>query len=83
MGGHGRHVYPPLVHYGSNKQCPQWVVMGDNNFDNFSLNVTKFGMLIDNIENDMSHDFGFYGNHFEGKHYEFLLYENVCIYKLG
>ena len=41
------------------------------NFDNssikFSLNVTKFGMLIDNIEIEMSHDLGCYGNHFGGK----------------
>ena len=36
----------------------------DNNFVNFRLNVTKFGMLIDNIGIDMSHDFGYYGNHF-------------------
>ena len=39
----------------------------DNNFINVSLNVTKFGMLIDNIEIDMSRDFGCYENHFGGK----------------
>ena len=39
----------------------------DNNVVNVSLNVTKFGMLIDNIEIDMSCDFGCYGNHFGGK----------------
>ena len=38
-----------------------------SNFVNFSLNVTKFGMLIDNIEIGMSHDLGCYGNHFDGK----------------
>ena len=36
----------------------------DNNFVNFSLTVTKFGMMIDNIEIDMTHDLGCYGNHF-------------------
>ena len=41
------------------------------------MNLTKFGMLIDNIEIDMSHDLGCYGN------YEFLSYQNVCIYKLS
>ena len=35
----------------------------DSNFVNFSLNVIKFGMLINNIEIDMSHDFGCYRNH--------------------
>ena len=39
----------------------------NNNFANFSLNVTKFGMLIDNIEIDMSRDFDCYGSHFGGK----------------
>ena len=39
----------------------------DNNFVNVSLNFTKFGMLIDNIEIDMLDDFGCYGNHFGGK----------------
>ena len=39
----------------------------DKNFDSFSLNVTKFGMLIDNIEIDMMRDFGWYGNDFGGK----------------
>ena len=53
-----------------------------NNFVNFSCNVTKFGMLIDNIEVDMSYDFGCDGNILAGN-YEFLIYQNVCIYKLG
>ena len=39
----------------------------DNRFVNFSLNITKFGMLIDNIEIDMSRDLGCYGVHFGGK----------------
>ena len=38
-----------------------------NNVVNCRLNVTKFGMLIDNIVIHMSHDFGCYGNHFGGK----------------
>ena len=41
----------------------------DNNFVNFSLNVIKYGVLIDNIKIDMSHDFGCYGNHLGGKLY--------------
>ena len=41
--------------------------MFDPNFINFSLNVTKFGMLIDNIDINMSHDFDYYGNHSGGK----------------
>ena len=36
----------------------------DNNFVHFSLNVTKFGMLIDMVEIDKSHDFGCYGHYF-------------------
>ena len=39
----------------------------DNNFDNFSLNMTTFGMSIDNIDIDMFHDCGCYGNHFGRK----------------
>ena len=40
----------------------------DNNFTNFSLNVTTFGVLIDNIEIDMSHDFGYHsGDNFGPK----------------
>ena len=35
----------------------------DNNFVNFSLNVTKCGLLIDIVDIDKSHDFGCYGNH--------------------
>ena len=54
----------------------------DNNVVNFSLNVTKIDMLIDNIEIGMSHDFVCYGNHLAGK-YEFLSYQNVCIYKMA
>ena len=34
----------------------------DNNFVNFSLNVTKFGMSIDIVETDKARDFGCYGN---------------------
>ena len=45
-----------------------------NKFVNFSLNITKFGMLIDIVEIDKSRDFGCYRN---------LIYKNVCIYKLG
>ena len=36
----------------------------DNSFVNFSLNVTHFGMPIDNIKIDMSHAIGCYGNRF-------------------
>ena len=39
----------------------------DNNVVNFSLNVTKFGMLIDIVDIDKTHYFGSYGNHFSGK----------------
>ena len=45
----------------------------DNTFVNFSLNVTKFGMLIDNIKSNNSHDLGFYRNHFGRK----LLIPNI------
>ena len=38
-----------------------------NNVVNFSLNVTKFGMLIDIVEVDKSRDFCCFGNHFGGK----------------
>ena len=38
-----------------------------NNFVNFSLNVIKFGMLIDIVQIEKSHDFCSYGNHFGGK----------------
>ena len=54
----------------------------DNNVVNFILNVTKFGMLIDIIDVDKSYDFGCYGNHFS-VYYEFLIYQNVCIYKMA
>ena len=53
-----------------------------SNFVNFSLNVTKFGMLIPNIEIDMSHELGCYETHLAGN-YEFLSYRHVRIYKLG
>ena len=33
----------------------------------FYFECHKFGMLIDNIGTDMSHDFGCYGNDFGGK----------------
>ena len=46
----------------------------DNNGVNVSLNVSKFGILIDNIKLEISHDFDYYGN---------LSYQNACIYKLG
>ena len=39
----------------------------DNNFGNFSLNVTRFNVLIDHMDIDMSHEFGCYGYHFGGK----------------
>ena len=52
-----------------------------NNFINFSLNVTKFGMLVDIVDMDRSHDFGCYGYNFVGN-YDFLSYQNVCIYKV-
>ena len=56
----------------------------DNNFANFSLNVIKFGMLIDNIESGMSHDFALIAMEtILAANYEFLHYQNVCIYKLG
>ena len=38
-----------------------------NNVVNFSLNVTKFGMLIDIVEIDKSRDLSCYGDHFCGK----------------
>ena len=37
------------------------------NVANVSLNVTKHGMLIANVEINKSHDFGCYGNHFSRK----------------
>ena len=39
----------------------------DNTFVNFSLNVTKCGIVIDIVEIDKSHDFGCYENHFGRK----------------
>ena len=39
----------------------------DNNFVNYSLNVSNFLMLIDNVAIDKSHDCGCYGNHFGWK----------------
>ena len=39
----------------------------DNNVVNFRLNLTKFGMWLDIVDIDKSHDFGCYGNHFGGK----------------
>ena len=39
----------------------------DNHFVNFSLNVTKFGIVIDIVEIDKSHDFGCNKNHLRGK----------------
>ena len=39
----------------------------NNNFVLCILNVTKVGMLIDNIGIDMSYDFGCYGQRFGGK----------------
>ena len=39
----------------------------DSNFVNFSLNITKCGVLVDNMDIDTSHDFGCNGNHFGGK----------------
>ena len=47
-----------------------------NTFVNFSLNVTKFGILIDIVETDMvfvAMETILMGN------YEFLNYQNVCI----
>ena len=38
----------------------------DNNFGNFSLNVTKFGMLSNIVDIDRSHDFCWYRDHFAG-----------------
>ena len=64
--------FKPLVlsYTGWLRQC--WCILVknttfDNNFVNVMLNVTKFGMLIDNISIDMPHDFGCYGNNFGGK----------------
>ena len=42
-------------------------ILCDTNVINFSLNVNKFGMLIDNIQVGMTHDFGCYGHHFVGQ----------------
>ena len=39
----------------------------DTNFVNCRVNVTEFSTLIDIVEVDTSHDFGYYGNHFDGK----------------
>ena len=39
----------------------------DNSCVSFSLNVTKFGMMIDIVDIDKSRDFGCYGNNFGGK----------------
>ena len=54
----------------------------DNNFIHFSLNVTKFDMSIHNIELYMSHAFFAMETILAGN-YEFLSYQNVCIYKVS
>ena len=49
----------------------------DYHFINFSLNVIKFGMLIDNVEIDKSHDFGCYETILV-RNYEFLT--KMCVF---
>ena len=49
-----------LVYFSESK-------MFDNNCTNFSPNVTKSVMLIDNGAIDKSHDFGCYETDFDGK----------------
>ena len=52
---------------GELRQC-QCILVEKNTFDNnvvsFSLNITKFDMLIDIVAIDKSWDFGCYGNNF-------------------
>ena len=54
----------------------------DYNFVNFSLNVAKIDMWIDNVGTDKLHEFGCKRNHFGGN-YEFRSHQNVYIYKMG
>ena len=54
----------------------------DNNCVNRCLNVTKFGMLTDICEIDKSHDVGSMETILLGN-YEFLCYQNVCIYNIA
>ena len=54
----------------------------DNTFVNFSLNVTKFGMLINIVVIDKSHDLVAIETIWAGN-YEFLIYQHVCIYKMA
>ena len=53
-----------------------------NNFVNSSLNISKFCMSINIVDIEKAHKFGCYGNILVG-YYEFLSYQNVCIYKMA
>ena len=74
------------LYTGVLKQCYCILVNNttfDYNFISFSMNVTKVGVLNDNVGIDKLHKFGCYGNHFGGKNDKFLSYQNVRIYKMG
>ena len=50
----------------------------------FSLNVTKYGILIDIVDIDRSNDLCCYGYNFGGREIMIsIVTKNVCIYKLG
>ena len=55
----------------------------DYNFVNCNQNVTKFGVLIDNVGVDKSHEFGCNGNWIVAVNYKYRSYQTVCIYKMG
>ena len=54
----------------------------DNTVVNFIFNVTKFGMPIDIITSDGSHELVGMETILAGN-YGFLSYQNVCIYKMA
>ena len=54
----------------------------DNSVGNFSPNVTRFGMLIDIVDIDKSH-VSIVMKTILARNYEFLSYQNMCIYKIA
>ena len=50
-----------------------------NNVVNFSLNVNKFGMLIDKIDIAKSHDLCCYGNNFLWE----IMNSKLCVYQMA
>ena len=63
-------VYRVASGTGELRQCYCLLVKNtffDNNFVNFSPNVTKFAMLIDIVDIDRSRHFGCYEYNFGGK----------------